>query len=88
MRAASLGVVLFTALACGGRHEAAAVRGGGPVPVLTGLAEKRNVPVRLQLVGTVESMKTVDIRPQVGGVLASASARAGSPQGRHPLHDR
>jgi membrane fusion protein, multidrug efflux system len=40
-----------------------------PVPVRTVLAELRDVPHEVDVVGTVESLQSVVIRPQVDGVL-------------------
>jgi len=42
------------------------------VAVTVATAERRDIPMRLSAIGTVESVATVEIRPQVSGVLAEA----------------
>jgi len=59
---------------CGDRvGQAAAARPVQAVPVSIAPAEVRDVGLRLQAVGTVQPLATVDVRPQVGGVLAQAA---------------
>jgi len=52
--------------ACAGR---APVAGPPPVPVVTAVAERKDVPVQIQAIGTVEPLSTVTVKPQVGGVI-------------------
>ncbi len=51
------------------RDETAAgpPRGGAPVPVLTGQAQARDVPVVLHVIGRVSTQATVSVKPQVTG---------------------
>lgn len=42
---------------------------GGPVPVTAAVAARRDVPVTVQAIGTVEASHTVNVRPRVGGEL-------------------
>ena len=53
--------------------DAGAARGPAAVPVTVVDAAIRDVPVRLGAIGTVDPIATVSIRPQVGGVLATAA---------------
>jgi membrane fusion protein, multidrug efflux system len=54
----------------GGRGGRAG-RGGGPVPVVTAQAVRKDMPVTVPAVGTVEAMSSVDIRSQVTGQLTA-----------------
>ena len=62
-----------------GEHGAnAAIRAGGaPVPVMTALAEKRTVPLRLTAVGNVEAFTTVAIKARVDGQITKVLFRDG-----------
>lgn len=63
-----------TPAAAGARGRA----GSGPaLPVTTALAEKRDLPIMLDALGTVQAYATVTIRPQVSGVLLEAPFREG-----------
>src|SRR6201993_1153234 len=42
---------------------------GGPVPVVAGVVQKRDVPIYLNGIGTVQAYNTVSVRPQVSGTL-------------------
>jgi multidrug efflux system membrane fusion protein len=57
--------------------ESAAPRGPATVPVTAVAAESRDVPIRLAAIGTADPVSTVSIRPQVGGLLASAAFQEG-----------
>ncbi len=48
-----------------------------PVPVTAAPAKEADVPVYLTTIGTVRPLNTVDIRPQVGGVLIDVPVKEG-----------
>lgn len=64
-RTALLAIVLIAASACSPR------RGGGvpKVPVSVARVEQRALPYELEATGTVEPIRSVDVRPQVGGTI-------------------
>src|SRR5882672_10152464 len=49
----------------------------GPVPVLAAEAQRADVPVYLNAVGTVKALNTVTVRPQVDGKLLSVNYTEG-----------
>jgi len=51
--------------------------GGGPVSVTLVKAEKRSLPVGLDLTGTVTARRTVDVRAQVGATIREVLVREG-----------
>jgi multidrug efflux system membrane fusion protein len=53
--------------------------GDGPLPVLAVRAERTDVPVELDGIGTVQALNTVTIRPQVDGRLISLHFKDGDP---------
>jgi multidrug efflux system membrane fusion protein len=67
------------------RRGAAAPPGAASVPVVVAAAVRRDVPVQIRAIGTVEPYLTVSIRPQVGGVVTAvhfaegADVKAGDP---------
>jgi membrane fusion protein, multidrug efflux system len=61
--------------ACAGR---AAVAGPPPVPVVTAVAERKDVPVQILAIGTVEPLSTVTVKPQVGGIIDGVHFREGA----------
>jgi multidrug efflux system membrane fusion protein len=63
----------------GARDEAAraALRGDGPVPVLAAAAEKTDVPVYFDGVGSSRALNTVTVRAQVDGKLMSMNFKEG-----------
>ncbi len=64
-RTSILAITLVAASACGPRR-------GGPapkVPVSVARAEQRPLPYELESTGTVEPIRSVDVRPQVGGTI-------------------
>lgn len=84
IRVASVaGVVVL--LACGYWWYASAAEktadkktsGGSPVPVKVVAAERRDVPQRIASIGTVQSIHTVVLRPQVSGVITEVSFKEG-----------
>jgi multidrug efflux system membrane fusion protein len=63
-----------------GRGQAAqrtAPRGDGPVPVLAAVAEKTDVPVYFDGVGSSRALNTVTVRAQVDGKLMSVNFKEG-----------
>jgi multidrug efflux system membrane fusion protein len=59
-----------------GRRGAAA-GGGGPVPVVAGTAEKKDVPIYLDGLGTVQAFNTVTVHPRVDGALVQVNFSEG-----------
>jgi multidrug efflux system membrane fusion protein len=55
----------------------AAPRGDGPVPVLAAVAEKTDVPVYFDGVGSSRALNTVTVRAQVDGKLMSVNFKEG-----------
>jgi membrane fusion protein, multidrug efflux system len=49
----------------------------GPVPVIAALAQRADVPVYLDGVGTVKALNTVTVLPQVDGILKSVNFTEG-----------
>ena len=55
-------------------------RGGGAaglVPVVAGVVQKKDVPIFLDGIGTVQAYNTVTVHPQVGGTLTTVSFQEG-----------
>jgi len=85
MRRRLLIVVLLAACAGGGwwwlrgraTGSAAGPTASDPPPVLVATAEKRDVPIWLEGLGTVQASATVTIKPQVDGVLTEVRFREG-----------
>jgi multidrug efflux system membrane fusion protein len=50
---------------------------GGPVPVVAGVVQKRDVPIYLDGIGTVQAFNTVVIHPQVSGILTQVAFQEG-----------
>jgi membrane fusion protein, multidrug efflux system len=50
---------------------------GGPVPVVAGVVQKRDVPIYLDGIGTVQAFNTVVIHPQTSGTLTQVSFQEG-----------
>lgn len=48
-----------------------------PVPVVAGMVEQRDVPLWLTGIGTVQSLHSITLRPQVDGVLTEVLFREG-----------
>jgi len=61
--------------ACAGRAPAA---GAAAVPVVTAVAARKDVPVQVQAIGTVEPFSTVTVKPQVGGLIETVHFREGT----------
>lgn len=60
-----LAITLVAATACGQRQGPAVSK----VPVSVARAEQRPLPYELAATGTVEPIRSVDVRPQVGGTI-------------------
>jgi RND family efflux transporter MFP subunit len=65
------------AMAAAPAGSAASGAGGAPVSVTTVRAEKRDQPVLLDANGTVTSLNSVDIHPQVSSVVTKVHVREG-----------
>jgi multidrug efflux system membrane fusion protein len=65
------------ASARGQAAQRAAPRGDGPVPVLAAVAEKTDVPVYFDGVGSSRALNTVTVRAQVDGKLMSMNFKEG-----------
>ncbi len=76
MRSLLPGLLVAGALACGGRKEGAA--GPAPVPVSVAVATREDVPIELRAIGTVEAYATIEVKPQVGGVITEVRFKEGS----------
>jgi membrane fusion protein, multidrug efflux system len=50
---------------------------GGPVPVIAGVVQKRDVPIYLNGIGTVQAFNTVTVHPQVSGTLTKVVFQEG-----------
>ena len=61
--------------ACAGRPPAA---GPPAVPVTIAVAARKDVPVQVQAIGTVEPFATVTVKPQVGGVIETVHFNEGT----------
>ena len=70
-----LGAVLLTAAGC----RRAANRGGAvaAVPVQTAVAVQRDVPRQVEAIGTVQAQRTVSVKSQVDGIIASVNFKEG-----------
>jgi multidrug efflux system membrane fusion protein len=85
-RRGSLALVLWWAVAGAGCGSAKAKSAQPPaVPVVVAQAARRDVPVELLAIGTVEAYSTISVKPQVGGVITEvhfsegADVRSGDP---------
>lgn len=52
--------------------------GGGPVPVSTTHVVEKSVPLTVETVGSIEAYSTVEVRPQVSGLLTGVLFAEGS----------
>ncbi len=63
-------VMVIAAWSCNGEADkAAGPKAARPVPVAVATAVKKTVPVTIQAVGNVESMASVAVKTQVGGLI-------------------
>jgi multidrug efflux system membrane fusion protein len=65
------------AAAGGGRRGAGAAGAGGPVPVVAGTVEQKDMPVYLDGLGTVQAFNTVTVRSRVDGNLTQVLFKEG-----------
>jgi membrane fusion protein, multidrug efflux system len=64
------GAILLALTGCGGEEKAAAsTRSGAPAPVLIADVERRDVPVQIRSIASVEPYTTVTIQSRVAGQL-------------------
>lgn len=83
MRIARLAVIGVVLVAAGyaawhfTRPRQEAVAAAPPVPVTAAQAQQADIPVYLRTIGTVRALNSVDIRPQVGGVLLDVPVKEG-----------
>ena len=70
-------LALLAAAGCGSRAGDAPAAKSAPAPVVTGIAQTRDVPVRLRAVGRVEPVATVSVQALVGGTLLQAGFEEG-----------
>jgi membrane fusion protein, multidrug efflux system len=61
----------------GGGRRSGAGGPGGPVPVVAGKVEQKDVPIFLDGLGTVQAFNTVTVRPRVDGELTQVLFREG-----------
>lgn len=73
---ASLVVMLCCVVACGGKKRPSAVKPAVPVRVAQALL--KDVPVQIRVIGTVEALNTIAIKPQVSGQIARIHGAEGS----------
>ncbi|TCZ54975.1 efflux RND transporter periplasmic adaptor subunit [Roseicella aquatilis] len=52
-------------------------RGGVPVPVTVAAAQRQDLPIRLDAIGTVQAFNTITVRAQVDGQLTEIAFREG-----------
>ena len=50
---------------------------GGPVPIVAGVVQKREVPIYLDGIGTVQAFNTVTFHPEVSGILTKVAFQEG-----------
>jgi multidrug efflux system membrane fusion protein len=63
-------MLALAAWSCSGEDKAAGPKAARAVPVAVATAVKKTVPVNIQAVGNVESMASVAVKTQVGGLIA------------------
>src|SRR3954467_1499263 len=73
--AAAVLLTILTTLGCS--HEKPSGRGKQVVPVVIGTVEKREVPLSLHVVGTVESTGTVSLQSRVDGQVVKVLVHDG-----------
>ena len=70
-------LVLILIRGCGGGKQGGEQKGGGAVPVTVAAAVQKAVPVELRAFGTVQSLSSVAIKSQIGGILTSVNVKDG-----------
>lgn len=66
---AALALCALVATTASCKKQEAKPGGPPPVPVLIGAAEKRDVPMEISTIGTVEPFSTIAVKAQIGGTL-------------------
>jgi multidrug efflux system membrane fusion protein len=61
----------------GGQGRQGGARGGAPVPVTVAAAQRRDVPIMLDAIGTVQAYNTITVRAQVDGQLVEIAFQEG-----------
>jgi membrane fusion protein, multidrug efflux system len=78
---AVLGLAVFMSSACSGNKDQAKAQAaammGGPVPVTTGEAVQKTVPVEIHAIGNGEAYSTVTVKSQVDGIIQQADFTQG-----------
>jgi multidrug efflux system membrane fusion protein len=63
---------------CGKESAPAGRRGaGGPAPVVAGMVERKVAPLALEAIGSVEAIRTANVRAQVTGILQKVDFQEG-----------
>lgn len=70
-----LGLSLLTLAGCSGKNSARSAT--PPLPVQVAVAETLTLPRTLELIGTVQPLRTVAVKSQVDGVIATVHFREG-----------
>ncbi len=69
-------IALLGAAGCG--RDAARLAGGPPpVPVQTAVAQRQDVPRRIESIGTVQAVRAVAVKSQVDGIIAQVHFKEG-----------
>jgi membrane fusion protein, multidrug efflux system len=70
---ATLGSLAALAMACsqGSPLQGSGAGAGAPVPVRVATVERRDAPLEIHTIGTVQAYSTVTIKPQIAGQIAS-----------------
>jgi multidrug efflux system membrane fusion protein len=74
VRRAVLVMVVLAAIGCSAARPNTATP---PVPVVAATVVAKDVPLRIEAVGSVEAVETVSVKPQVGGVITGVHFREG-----------
>lgn len=74
---APLVIALVGCGAKGGAGTAKGRKGGGPAPVVVGKAIRKVVPLEIEAIGTVETIRGANVRSQVTGVVQKIAIQEG-----------
>ena len=69
--------ILFVAAGCSDKPQAAAAPQQATVPVVVQKVMRKDMPVQVKAVGTVEALSNVVVKPQVGGLLDKVNFQEG-----------
>ncbi|MBS0631533.1 MAG: efflux RND transporter periplasmic adaptor subunit [Verrucomicrobia bacterium] len=72
-----LAAAALLALAACDRSDSKVASAPPPVPVQTALAERQDVPRRIESIGAVQSLRTVTVKSQVDGIIARVHFQEG-----------